>query len=308
MGKTIFRAGRHRTIDGRSVAFSEADLAAIAAAYDVAVHEAPLVIGHPKTDDPAMGWVSGLKCVGLRLEADFRQMDPAFAEAVEAGRYKHVSAAFYAPDSPRNPKPGGYYLRHVGVLGAVPPAVKGLGPLAFAEDDTVFLAFGEEGTAPPEETPPAGTSGGGANAEFEEEPMDKKTEPAGDAAENAALRKELEEMKARMAKQEAERRHADNLAFAEGLVSAGKLAPAGRDVVTATLDALTAPQEDGGMIAFGEGDEARPLAEQFRALLSAAEPVLLFSEFARRGAAPEPKESPLVADARRRAEQAKERR
>ena len=37
MGKTIFRAGRHRTIDGRSVAFSEADLAAIAAAYDAAV-------------------------------------------------------------------------------------------------------------------------------------------------------------------------------------------------------------------------------------------------------------------------------
>ena len=249
-----------------------------------------------------MGWVSGLKCVGLRLEADFRQMDPAFAEAVEAGRYKHVSAAFYAPDSPRNPKPGGYYLRHVGVLGAVPPAVKGLGPLTFAEDDTVFLAFGEEETAPPEETPPADSP----NTEPEEKPMDKKTEPGGDAAENAALKKELEEMKARMARQEAERRHADNLAFAEGLVSAGKLAPAGRDVVTATLDALTAPREDGGMIAFGEGDEARPLAEQFRALLSAAEPVLLFGEFAERGANPEPKESPLVADARRRAELAKE--
>lgn len=304
MGKTIFRAGRHRTIDGRSVAFSEADLAAIAAAYDAAVHEAPLVIGHPKTDDPAMGWVSGLKCVGPRLEADFRQMDPAFAEAVEAGRYKHVSAAFYAPDSPRNPKPGGYYLRHVGVLGAVPPAVKGLGPLTFAEDDTVFLAFGEEETAPPEETPPADSP----NTEPEEEPMDRKTEPGGDAAENAALKKELEEMKARMARQEAERRHADNLSFAEGLVSAGKLAPAGRDVVTATLDALTAPREDGGMIAFGEGDEARPLAEQFRALLSAAEPVLMFGEFAERGANLEPKESPLVADARRRAEQAKERR
>lgn len=136
--------------------------------------------------------------------------------------------------------------------------------------------------------------------------MDRKTEPGGDAAENAALKKELEEMKARMARQEAERRHADNLAFAEGLVSAGKLAPAGRDVVTATLDALTAPREDGGMIAFGEGDEARPLAEQFRALLSAAEPVLLFGEFAERGANPEPKESPLVADARRRAELAKE--
>lgn len=307
MGKTIFRAGRHRAIGGQTVEFSEADLAAVAAAYDTAVHEAPLVIGHPKTDDPAMGWVSGLKCVGLRLEADFRQMDPAFAEAVEAGRYKHVSAAFYAPDSPRNPKPGGYYLRHVGVLGAVPPAVKGLGPLTFAEDDTVFLAFGEEEGAPSGDTPPPDSPKDNPN----EDTMDRKTDPAGNtgtAAENAALKRELEEMRARMAKQEAERRHADNLAFAEGLVSSGRLAPAGRDVVTATLDALTTPKEDGGMIAFGEGDEAGPLAEQFRALLSSAEPVVMFAEFAGSGAAPAPKESPLVADARRRAELAQGRR
>lgn len=307
MGKTIFRAGRHRTITGQAVEFSEADLAAVAAAYDTAVHEAPLVIGHPKTDDPAMGWVSGLRCVGLRLEADFRQMDPAFAEAVEAGRYKHVSAAFYAPDSPRNPKPGGYYLRHVGVLGAVPPAVKGLGPLSFAEDDTVFLAFGEEEAAPSGDTPPADSPKDNPN----EDTMDKTTEPAGNAgtaAENAALKRELEEVKARMAKQETERRHADNLAFAEGLVSSGRLAPAGRDVVTATLDALTTPKEDGTMLAFGEGDETSPLAEQFRALLSSAEPVVMFAEFAGSGAAPAPKESPLVADARRRAEQAKARR
>ena len=305
MGKTIFRAGRHRTITGQTVEFSESDLAAIAAAYDAAVHEAPVVVGHPKTDDPAMGWVSGLKCVGLRLEADFRQMDPAFAEAVDAGRYKHVSAAFYAPNSPHNPKPGGYYLRHVGVLGAVPPAVKGLGPLSFAEDDTLFLAFGEEDAAPSGDTPPADPPDGGANHEPKEEPMNGKTDSA---AENAALRKELEDMRALMAKQEAERRHADNLAFAEGLVSSGRLAPAGRDVVAATLDALTTPKEDGGMIAFGEGDEAGPLAERFRSLLSSAEPVVMFAEFAERGADPAPKESPLVADARRRAEEAKSRR
>lgn len=305
MGKTIFRAGRHRTIGGQTVEFSESDLAAIAAAYDAAVHEAPLVIGHPKTDDPAMGWVAGLKCVGLRLEADFRQMDPAFAEAVDAGRYKHVSAAFYAPDSPCNPKPGGYYLRHVGVLGAVPPAVKGLGPLNFAEDDTLFLAFGEEDAAPSGGTPPADPPDDGANHEPKEEPMNGKTDSA---TENAALRKELEDMRALMAKQEAERRHADNLAFAEGLVSSGRLAPAGRDVVAATLDALTTPKEDGGMIAFGEGDEAGPLAERFRSLLSSAEPVVMFAEFAEHGADPAPKESPLVADARRRAEEAKGRR
>ena len=62
------------------------------------------------------------------------------------------------------------------------------------------------------------------------------------------------------------------------------------------------------MIAFGEGDDAGPLAERFRSLLSSAEPVVMFAEFAERGADPALKESPLVADARRRAEQAKGRR
>ena len=141
--------------------------------------------------------------------------------------------------------------------------------------------------------------------------MDRKNEHAGDtgmAAENAALRQELETMKARMARQDAERRHADNLAFAEGLVNAGRLAPAGLEVVAATLDALTTPKEDGSMIAFGEGEAAVPLAGQLRALLSSAEPVVMFAEFATHGTDPAPKESPLVADARRRAEQAKVRR
>lgn len=292
MSHTIFKAGTHRTVGGRAIAFSEEDLAATVAAYDPAVHEAPVVVGHPKTDDPALGWVSGLKCVGLRLEADFRQLDPAFAEAVEAGRYKHVSAAFYAPDSPRNPKPGVYYLRHVGALGAVPPSVKGLGPLTFAEDDTVFIAFGE---GDPADTPQ------------KEEPMDKKTDPASTKeVENAELRRQLDEMKARMEKQEAGRRHADNVAFAEGLVTSGKLTAAHRDIVAATLDALGTPKEDGTLIAFGEGEEEGPLAERFRAFLSSTEPQVMFSEFAVDGTS-SPKESPLVADAKRRAERAKRR-
>lgn len=287
MSHTIFKAGTHRTVGGRAIVFSEEDLAATVAAYDPAVHEAPVVIGHPKTDDPALGWVSGLKCVGLRLEADFRQLDPAFAEAVEAGRYKHVSAAFYAPDSPRNPKPGVYYLRHVGALGAVPPSVKGLGPLTFAEDDTLFIAFGEDD---PADNP-------------NEALMDKKIDSS---AENAELRRRLDEMKTRMEKQEADRRHADNVAFAEGLVASGKLTAAHRSIVAATLDALGTPKEDGTMIAFGEGDEEGPLAERFRAFLSSTEPQVMFSEFAVDGA-PATQESPLVADAKRRAERAKRR-
>ena len=132
----IFRPGRHTSMQGATIDFGEGDLIATAKAYDPTRHEAPLVIGHPRADAPAWGWVGGLTADEGGLFATPRQLDPAFAEMVRAGRFKKVSASFYTPDSPHNPVPGVYYLRHVGFLGAQPPAVKGLAPVNFAEGDT----------------------------------------------------------------------------------------------------------------------------------------------------------------------------
>lgn len=134
----IFRPGRHTSMQGATIDFGESDLIATAKAYDPTRHEAPLVIGHPRADAPAWGWVGGLTADEGGLFATPRQLDPAFAEMVRAGRFKKVSASFYTPDSPHNPVPGVYYLRHVGFLGAQPPAVKGLAPVPvnFAEGDT----------------------------------------------------------------------------------------------------------------------------------------------------------------------------
>lgn len=142
----IFRCGRHQPMAGDAIDFSEQHLAAIAAGYDPAKHEAPLVVGHPTTAAPAYGWVKGLKATSAGLFADADQLDPAFAEMVANGRFKKVSASFYTPSSPANPTPGQYYLRHVGFLGAEPPAVKGLQPVAFAEseDGVVTLDFAED--------------------------------------------------------------------------------------------------------------------------------------------------------------------
>ena len=53
-----------------------------------------------------------------------------FAEMVQAGRFPKRSAAFY-PDG---------RLRHVGFLGAMPPAVKGLKNISFGNDDDA-IAF-----------------------------------------------------------------------------------------------------------------------------------------------------------------------
>lgn len=120
----IFKPGRHVAMSGAALNFTESDLQASAAAYDPAIHEAPLVIGHPKVDAPAYGWVKSLAAGGDGLNIEPHQVNPDFAEMFASGAFKKVSASFYAPDSPCNPVPGVYYLRHVG-FGAQPPAVKG---------------------------------------------------------------------------------------------------------------------------------------------------------------------------------------
>lgn len=141
----IFRAGRHVDMAGRTVEFSERDLQRIARRYDPALHEAPIVIGHPKHNSPAYGWVAAARAKGPSLFAMVDQVNANFAEGVRSGAYKKVSASFYLPNSPSNPKPGDYYLRHVGFLGAQPPGVKGLEPVSFADDgnDVITVEFAE---------------------------------------------------------------------------------------------------------------------------------------------------------------------
>lgn len=138
----VIRPGRHRAVSGHAITLSESDLRASAAAYDPALHEAPLVVGHPKINAPAYGWVSKLS-FDRTLEAEPAQVDPAFAEMLRLGRFKKHSAAFYDPNDPNNPAPGVYYLRHIGFLGAHPPAVKGLRQAEFAGADDRVLEFVE---------------------------------------------------------------------------------------------------------------------------------------------------------------------
>jgi len=131
----LFRVGTHTAASGKTIAFSDADLRAAAAAYDPAVHEAPITVGHPRDNAPAYGWIKSLDFADGTVNADPHQVDADFAEIVQAGRFKKRSASWYLPDSPNNPKPGTLYLRHVAFLGAQPPAVKGLKEVSFNEDE-----------------------------------------------------------------------------------------------------------------------------------------------------------------------------
>lgn len=128
----IFRAGTHTDSSGNQRTFSLADVQAMAASYQPQRHEAPLTLGHPTDNKPAYGWVKALQATPdgrLLMMAD--QIDAAFADGVQAGRYKKRSASFYPPGNARNPTPGNWYLKHVGWLGAQPPAIKGLADASF---------------------------------------------------------------------------------------------------------------------------------------------------------------------------------
>jgi len=149
----IFKPGTFSAMSGDEITFSERELSACADAYDTKVLQAPLVIGHPEHDNPAYGQVKSLIMVKNRLIATPESIEPQFAEMVRNKRFPRVSASFYTPDSPQNPKPGNYYLKHVGFLGAAAPALKGLKAPAFkeAETDTITVEFSEASEMSPED-------------------------------------------------------------------------------------------------------------------------------------------------------------
>jgi transcriptional regulator with XRE-family HTH domain len=135
----IFRAGQHQGANGNTIDYSERDVRAIADSYDPSRHEAPLVVGHPKQNGPAFGWVADLSADSGDLYARPRQVEENFAQAVRDGRYKKISASFYPPGHPNHPidEASAPYLRHVGFLGAQAPAVKGLDVPSLADTDDI---------------------------------------------------------------------------------------------------------------------------------------------------------------------------
>jgi hypothetical protein len=139
-GKWIeaFSVGSHvgHTIDGTPVTLNVTPdyLNQLATNFDVNLHEPPAVIGHPKHDDPAFGWISGVRVKGDKLELQFADVEPQFEQMVQSGLFKKRSLRLYADAAEA---PGGKVpqIRHCGFLGAQPPAVKGLANISLSEAD-----------------------------------------------------------------------------------------------------------------------------------------------------------------------------
>lgn len=257
----IFRTGTFTDVKGHTLSFSAADLAATAAAYDPAKGEAPLVVGHPEVDAPAYGWVKGVQFANGSLTVDLDQVDPSFAAAVEAGRFKKVSPSFYSPTAADNPVKGVWYLRHVGFLGAAVPAVTGLKPVSFSGggDDVATLEFA---------------------APQPQEDAVSDPNPAVDAARLAQLEQELKAARAESASFAAQLVTANAAAdksFVDGLVKSGKL-PAGLAPATVSFMASLNGVDTVEFAAPADGKPAKTTGrEQFRSILSALPVMVDFS-------------------------------
>lgn len=90
----------------------------------------PAVVGHPRDNSPAYGWLKRLWLKGKSLMANF-EVVPEFFEWLEKKLFKNRSISYY----PNYQGTGAAVLRHVGFLGGTPPQIKGMNPLLLTTDE-----------------------------------------------------------------------------------------------------------------------------------------------------------------------------
>jgi len=305
----VFEAGEHR---GKP--YTNADLDTIIENHRKGLIDTPLVVGHSEDQKflrqeglPAGGWLAGLKRVGSKLLASWRDVPNVIAKAIESKQYKKRSAELY-PDYAGN----GLTLRRVALLGADIPEVKSLSDavaLTYDEDDPAYEVHSFDAAGSP---PRKANTGDNPmpdkedTKKFSEEQtqalVDAAAKKAADEAaakfseENAALKKERDALKAKAEAGEtaaadlaAKQTRIDIERFCEKLTGDGKLPPA---IVTAGVVEFMETLEDGDdvdTIKFGEGDKAEDVSPRawFKAHLESLPKLVEFSEVASDANAPD---------------------
>lgn len=286
----IFRGGQQTDSAGR-VHNGNALIDRAVSTFNVSRHEPPVVVGHPADNAPAFGWVDGLQKQGNLLMARFKQVQPAFADMVRQGLFKKRSAAFYPDGS----------LRHVGFLGAMPPAVKGLPDIGFDEGECTTFEFNEETEKEEVKMP---TFKEKLNAVFNEligkmpdegpatvvvapvpQFSEADIEAIKKAAAETAAKEEREKVasefaeKARVAAQDA--RKATIASWCDRMVKEGKMTPA--MVKYGVPEFMTAFAEREDVLEFGETKDKATLFDRFCQFWETEMPkVVTFGEVARR--------------------------
>lgn len=127
-----FRSGKWTDSSGNTKEWSDEDLDKIADTYNKSVEtgerEAPVVVGHPKDNSPAYGWVESARRMGDRLMLKLKDVQDGFVEALKQRAFKKRSISLF-PDM---------NIRHIGFLGGAQPAVPGLADVQFEENEDVI--------------------------------------------------------------------------------------------------------------------------------------------------------------------------
>lgn len=268
----IFRAGTYKDDKGSDITYTIADIDKMISKFNEAEFPTvPIVVGHPADNSPAYGWVEALKREGEKLYASFKDVAKEFSEAVNKGLFKNRSISHY-PD---------LMLRHIGFLGAMPPKVKGMEPFCFADDDREVVTFEFAEDTPsglmemisqavnnflkkeckPEIIAPYGLEFSERGKSQMKEVLETKN------AELEAMRKEINELKARSLKKEFEQ-------FAETLVAEGNIAPKDKTFVIDFLGAI----KNIDTYDFSEGEE-KGVTARFKEFLKGLK-VIDFSQIA----------------------------
>ena len=269
----LAKTGRFTDMHGQDVTLSPDLLAQLAASYDPAIYQAPLVIGHPKTNSPAFGHLAKLELTPEGLFGEPINVDPAFAEAVRSGRYPHRSLSFWPADHPSSPTPGRPYIRHLGVLGAVPPAIKGLRGADLADDDGGITTL--DFTAAP-----LPTSEESSMPEPDPVALAAQATALAEQAEALSIREQaLADREAAMAAQVAAQRHSQAVAFCDDLANQARLRPAD---VPALAELLFRLDKDVAAPCFAAPDSTEDMAPGpwLRTFLASLPPLVELSEIA----------------------------
>ncbi len=291
----VFKAGTHKDSDGKERTWTPADLDHMVSTYDPTQHEAPVVIGHPKDNSPAFGWVKNLSREGDVLHAH-AEIFPELDGMIQKGLFKKRSISLYEDGT----------LRHIGFLGAKPPAVKGLPDIQFGEGVETTIEFtdsntkeggnrmkffdwirqtaGKEGVTL-EDLPTAGGT-------FSEEELKRRIDAArkeerdkATAEFSEAQKKTSDDLKAREERirtQELETRKTLTASFCEALQKEGRLTPAMMKVGMGMTNFLEQIGAIEATIEFNEGEKklAQTPLEFMQAFLRGLPKAIEFGEVA----------------------------
>lgn len=269
----IFKTGTHTDSSGREKTWTKEHLDTIVSNYGERTEDSPLVLGHPKDSDPAFGWTKALRRAGEFMQAQVAQIPEKLRQAVDTGQYKNLSISI-TPDMK---------LRHIGLLGAVPPAVKGLGPLSFSKNDddvVVEINFNEAdsgdmpGGAPNEKDKHMSEE---RIKELEGQLAEEKKRANDEADGRKKAETDLENKNKEFSESQAKQRKEAITTKIDGLVEKGVIVPADKDRLSAFAEALDSKNED---FCFSEGEGKKPLIDHFWEYLESGDEHGLFQEFA----------------------------